>query len=190
MLQRAFYLAAFPARLDRLLRLDERRVYRAARVEADRRPGRRTARRPCSGRRELCKRLAQLQPSSNSRELYEKRTRRPYPWLAVPCAAQFAARAITALGIAAARILFDAPPAKREVEFHVEVYLPKAERLSPARRGLARGPHAGPRAVRRLRQDACAVFAARIAGRLESATKLTALLLEAIDAADSEHGGN
>ena len=70
--------------------------------------------------------------SSNSRELYERLARRPYPWLAA-CAEQFAALASTALGrvVAPHEILFDAPPVAREVEFNVDIYFPKESRYRP-----------------------------------------------------------
>jgi HD superfamily phosphohydrolase len=67
-----------------------------------------------------------------SRELYERLARRPYTWLA-QAGDVLAAVASTHLGrrIAPHEILIDAPPVRREVEFHVEVYFPKESVYRP-----------------------------------------------------------
>lgn len=75
--------------------------------------------------RRLYKRLAEFSHFQH-REWYERIARQPYPWL-VRASEAFAAAASKRLGrrIAPHEILFDAPPVRREVEFHVEVFFPK-----------------------------------------------------------------
>lgn len=75
--------------------------------------------------RRLYKRLAEFS-HFQEREWYERIARQPYPWL-VDASEAFAAAASRQIGrrIAPHEILFDAPPVKREVEFHVEVFFPK-----------------------------------------------------------------
>ena len=50
------------------------------------------------------------------------------------------------------RLLFDAPPVTREVQFDVDIHFPKENRYRPLGRSLAGDSHAGHRAVRRLRE--------------------------------------
>ena len=75
--------------------------------------------------RRLYKRLAEFS-HFQQHEWYERIARQPYPWL-VEASEAFAAAASRQIGrrIAPHEILFDAPPVKREVEFHVEVFFPK-----------------------------------------------------------------
>ena len=75
--------------------------------------------------RRLYKRVAQYSLFQEP-NLYQKMARKPYPWLA-SCADQFAQLASTALSrvIAPHEILLDAPPAKLEVEFQIDVHFPK-----------------------------------------------------------------
>jgi len=75
--------------------------------------------------RRLYKRLAEFS-HFQQREWYERIARQPYAWLAAASEA-FATAASRKIGrrIAPHEILFDAPPARREVEFHVEVNFPK-----------------------------------------------------------------
>ncbi len=157
MLQRAFYLLHGALDVDALFRMTAAGVYRRV-----------GSARPAAARRASCSRASSAPrggstsgwpntASSRSRELYQRLARRPYPWLAA-CAEQFAALASTALGrvVAPHEILFDAPPRAREVQFDVEIYFPKEDRYRRLGRGLAGGPHAGHRAVRRLREAGAA----------------------------------
>ena len=75
--------------------------------------------------RQLYKRLAEFS-HFQQREWYERIARQPYAWL-VAASEAFAAAASTQLGrrVAPHEMLFDAPPVRREVEFHVEVFFPK-----------------------------------------------------------------
>ena len=81
--------------------------------------------------RQLYKRLGEFS-HFQSREFYEQLARRPYPWL-VAAGDVLAAVASTHLGrrIAPHEVLFDAPPVRREVEFHVEVFFPKESVYRP-----------------------------------------------------------
>lgn len=76
-------------------------------------------------RRRLYKRLAELS-YFQQRPWYEQIARQPYPRL-VSLSERFAAAASRRLGrtVPPHEILFDAPPAHREVEFNVEIYFPK-----------------------------------------------------------------
>ncbi len=93
--------------------------------------------------RRLYKRVAQYSFFEDA-ELYGRMAGRPYPWLA-ECARHFAGLAGSALRreVAPEDVLFDAPPAQREVEFNVDVYYPKQDRyrrldeVSPVVRALA-----------------------------------------------------
>ncbi len=75
--------------------------------------------------RRLYKRLVEFS-HFQERQWYERIARQPYAWL-VEASEAFAAAASRQIGrrIAPHEILFDAPPARREVEFHVEVFFPK-----------------------------------------------------------------
>jgi HD superfamily phosphohydrolase len=94
-------------------------------------------------RRRLYKRLAEFS-HFQERPWYEQIAGKPYEWLVLASAA-FAAVAGRAIGreIAPHEILIDAPPVRREVEFHVEVYFPKEDtyrtlaEVSPAVHTLA-----------------------------------------------------
>jgi HD superfamily phosphohydrolase len=79
-------------------------------------------------RRRLYKRLAQYSLFQEP-DIYQRLARRPYPWL-VAAAERFAAVLSGAAGqsIAPHEVLFDAPPAKREVEFQVDVLFTKENR--------------------------------------------------------------
>jgi HD superfamily phosphohydrolase len=75
--------------------------------------------------RRLYKRLAEFS-HFQQRQWYERIARQPYAWLAA-ASEVFAAAVSRKIGrrIAPHEILSDAPPARREVEFHVEVHFPK-----------------------------------------------------------------
>ncbi|HEY2826206.1 MAG TPA: HD domain-containing protein [Pirellulales bacterium] len=131
MFQRAFYLLHSTFDWDALFRLTESQLI----AELERAGAGGPAGELLDGlfgpSRKLYKRLAQYS-FFQERGLYEQLARRPYPWLA-QCSDQFAAVASTALGrrIAPHEVLFDSPPMKREVEFHVEIYFPKEQRYRP-----------------------------------------------------------
>src|SRR5437773_1770864 len=75
--------------------------------------------------RRLYKRLAEFS-HFQERDWYERIAGQPYAWL-VEASEAFAAAASRVLSrrIAPHEILIDAPPVRREVEFHVEVFFPK-----------------------------------------------------------------
>ena len=181
MLQRAFYLLHGQLDLDALFRLSEARMVE----EMERAAGAGPARDLLDGlfgpTRRLYKRLAQYS-IFEQRELYDRLTRQPYPWLAA-CAEQFALLASSALGrvVAPHEILFDAPPIEREVEFDVDVYFIKEDRyrplgeVSPVVRTLAKEQFDDY--VKRVR-----IFAhPRIAADLRERADVAALLSQAID---------
>ncbi len=78
------------------------------------------------------------------KELYQQIARKPYAWL-THFADRLAAQLSTRLRkrVAPHQVLVDAPPEKREVEFHVDVYFPKEQvyrplgEISPAVQTLA-----------------------------------------------------
>jgi hypothetical protein len=94
-------------------------------------------------RRRLYKRWAEFS-YFQERELYEQIARRPYPWLeGLSSALADGLSAKLGRRVAAHQVLVDAPPVKREVEFHVEVAFPKEQchrnlgDISPAVHALA-----------------------------------------------------
>lgn len=131
MLQRAFYLLHDGLDLDHLFRLTEAKMIEALERAAGAGPARDLLDGLFGPTRRLYKRLAQYSIFER-RELYDRLTRQPYPWLAA-CAEQFATLASTELGrvVAPHEILFDAPPIEREVEFNVDVYFAKEGRYRP-----------------------------------------------------------
>ncbi len=155
MLQRAFYLLHAQLDLDQLFRQPEHAFIEhlfegAGRTSQSRDQWSRFAS-PAdellSGlfgpTRLLYKRLAEFSHFQH-RAWYERIARQPYSWL-VQASEAFAAAASKRIGrrIAPHEVLFDAPPVKREVEFHVEVYFPKENvyrtlaEISPAVHTLA-----------------------------------------------------
>lgn len=125
MLQRAFYLLYHELDLDALFRLTERPMI----AELQRVAGNGPAQELLSGlfgtTRLLYKRLAQFSFFQHP-ELYHRLARQPYPWLS-SCAETLANVASKQLGkrVAPHELLIDAPPIKREVEFHVPIYFAK-----------------------------------------------------------------
>lgn len=125
MLQRAFYLLHGQLDLDQLFRLTDQPFIDQIVAAA----GAGGAAELLGGlfgpTRRLYKQLAEFS-HFQQREWYERIARQPYNWLVVASEA-FAAAASRHIGrrIAPHEILFDAPPVRREVEFHVEVYFPK-----------------------------------------------------------------
>jgi HD superfamily phosphohydrolase len=181
MLQRAFYLLHGQLDLDALFRLSESRMIEDMERAAGAGPARDLLDGLFGPTRRLYKRLAQYS-IFEQRELYDRLTRQPYPWLAA-CAEQFALVASSALGrvVAPHEILFDAPPIEREVEFDVDVYFIKEHRyrplgeVSPVVRTLAKEQFDDY--VKRVR-----IFAhPRIAADLRERADVAALLSQAID---------
>ncbi len=126
MLQRAFYLLADSLDLDWLLRQTEEAMIEEMRRVAGETPAGELLSGLFGPVRRLYKRLGQYSIIEQPL-LYQKMARRPYPWL-VTCAERFAAVASRRLRcrVAPTEILFDAPPAKLEVQFNVEVHLRKS----------------------------------------------------------------
>ena len=156
MLQRAFYLLHGRLELDGLFRMTEHEMIDEFERAGSGWPAGELLHGLFGPTRRLYKRLAQYSFLEQG-DLYQRLARRPYPWLAA-CAERFAAIASAALGrvVAPHEVLFDAPPVAREVQFDVQIHFPKESALPAAGRGLAGDPHAGHRAVRRLREASAA----------------------------------
>jgi len=143
MLQRAFFLLQAQLDLDQLFRQAEPAFIDQLVSSAGDAPAGELLGGLFGPSRRLYKRLAEFSHFQH-REWYERIARQPYPWL-VKASESFAAAASKRLGrrIAPHEILFDAPPVKREVEFHVEVFFPKENvyrtlaEISPAVHTLA-----------------------------------------------------
>ena len=183
MLQRAFYLLHEHLDVDALFRLAEQPMIDAMRKSAGDGPAAELLDGLFGPTRRLYKRVVQCSLFQHP-ELYQRLARRPYPWL-VRCAEQFSGVASRALSrvVAPHEILFDAPPAKLEVEFNIEVFYAKegAYRqlgdVSPVVKTLARQQFDDY--VKRVR-----LFAhPRIAADLRALSSLPELLAEAIDLA-------
>jgi HD superfamily phosphohydrolase len=125
MLQRAFYLLYAQLDLDQLFRLTEQPLVDQLLAAAGQSPAADLLDGLFGPARRLYKRLAELS-HFQQREYYEQIARRPYPWL-VAASEALAAAASKHVGrrVAPHEVLLDAPPVRREVEFHVEVYFPK-----------------------------------------------------------------
>jgi HD superfamily phosphohydrolase len=143
MLQRAFYLLRERLDFDDLLTSgDGEFVVKLARA-AHGGPAGALVEGLFGAKRRLYKRLAQFS-FLDDRALFERLARRSYDWL-VRASEALAHLAGARLGrdVAAADILFDAPPVEREVEFNVQIYYPKERRyrafadVSPVVRTLA-----------------------------------------------------
>lgn len=181
MLQRAFYLLHERLDFDSLFRLTEGPMIEVLRQAAGDGPAAELLDGLFGPTRRLYKRLAQYS-FLEQREIYERISRRPYPWLAA-CAARFAEVAGAAIGreIAPHEILFDAPPMEREVQFDVDIFFPKQNRyrpldeVSPVVRTLAKDQFDDY--VKRVR-----IFAhPRLVGDLRKLDNLSPLLVEAIE---------
>jgi HD superfamily phosphohydrolase len=125
MLQRAFYLLYHRLNLDALFRQTEDDLVRALVTASAGGPVQDLLDGLFGPVRRLYKRLAQFSFFEH-RELYQRLARRPYPWL-VACAEEYANRISAQIGrrVAPTEVLFDAPPAKLEVEFNIEIYFRK-----------------------------------------------------------------
>ena len=143
MLQRAFYLLHDELELDTLFRLSETAMVDVMRTAAGAGPAGDLLDGLFGRRRQLYKRLAQVNFIQEA-GIYQRLARRPYPWL-VACAEELANIASKHLSrrIAPHQILIDAPPVTLEVEFDVDVYYAKEDRyrrlgdVSPVVRTLA-----------------------------------------------------
>lgn len=125
MFQRAFYLLYHRLDLDALFRQSEGDLIRTLMRVADEGPAQELLDGLFGPVRRLYKRMAQFS-FFEQRELYEQLARRPYPWLAT-CAEEFAAVLSRHVGrrVAPTEILFDAPPAKLEIEFQIDIHFRK-----------------------------------------------------------------
>jgi HD superfamily phosphohydrolase len=144
MFQRAFYLLHHRLDLDALFRQSEDDLIRTLVRAAGDGPAQELLDGLFGPVRRLYKRIAQFS-FFEQRELYQQLARRPYPWLAT-CAEELAAVLSRHVGrrIAPTEILFDAPPAKLEIEFQIEIYFRKEAvyrplgAVSPVVQALAR----------------------------------------------------
>jgi HD superfamily phosphohydrolase len=144
MLQRAFYLLHRDLDLDRLFRHTEDDMVRELLRASEGGASRELVHGLFGPRRRLYKQLAQYS-YFEQRDIYECLARRPYPWL-VGCAEEFAVTIARHAGrtVEPWEVIFDAPPAKLEVEFNIEIYFRKEGRyrvlgdVSPVLQTLAR----------------------------------------------------
>jgi HD superfamily phosphohydrolase len=125
MLQRAFAMLKPQLDLDQLFRLSERPFVDHLLAVAGDSPAGELLAGLFGPTRKLYKRLAEFS-HFQERQWYEQVARRPFSWL-VGIGENLAFAASKRLGrrIPPHEILFDAPPLRREVEFHVEVFFPK-----------------------------------------------------------------
>jgi len=143
MLQRSFYLLHEQLDLDQLFRQAEKPFIDQLVQASTNQPAADLLSGLFGPTRRLYKRLAEFSHFQH-RDWYERIARQPYRWL-VSASELFASLASRQIGrrIAPHEILFDAPPVKREVEFHVEVFFPKENvyrtlaEISPAVHTLA-----------------------------------------------------
>jgi HD superfamily phosphohydrolase len=125
MLQRAFSMLHEQLDLDQLFRQAEKPFIDQLVLAAVNHPAAELLSGLFGPTRRLYKRLAEFSHFQH-RNWYERIARQPYRWL-VTASEVFASLASRQIGrrIAPHEVLFDAPPVKREVEFHVEVFFPK-----------------------------------------------------------------
>lgn len=131
MLQRAFELVKDRLVLDEMYLLDEQAWIGAILSATKGDPAAELLDGLFGPRRRLYKRLAQYSISDDP-GVYEKLRGRPHRWLTC-CAERFAESASRRLGrvVAPHQIVFDAPPARREVQFDVEIFFAKEGRYRP-----------------------------------------------------------
>jgi HD superfamily phosphohydrolase len=125
MLQRAFYMLQPQLDFDQLFRHSERTFVEQLVAAAGSGPASDLLSGLFGTTRRLYKRLAEFSHFQQG-EWYERIARQPYSWL-VAAGETMAFTASKQIGrrIAPHEVLFDAPPVRREVEFHVQVYFPK-----------------------------------------------------------------
>lgn len=144
MLQRAFYELLPRLNMDALLGLTDEPFLAALRAASGDPPAAALLDGLFGPERRLYKRAAEYS-FFQSHELYSRLARRGYPWL-VQCADRLADELARRLGrpVAAADVLIDAPPVKRETAFDVEVWFAKDDSyrrladISPVVAGFAR----------------------------------------------------
>lgn len=184
MLQRAFFLLRESLDLDQLFQLSEQPFIEMLSQAGEGKPVHELLQGIFGAQRQLYKRIAQYSCLENP-GLYIELARRPYPWL-VQCAEQLAHLLSEPLGEAVAEheILIDAPPVALEVEFDLDVYLPRLQtycrlgEISPVLRTLAQEQFDDY--VKRVR-----VFAhPRLLGRFDSVANLSDLVARAAQRAD------
>jgi len=189
MLQRAFFRLQHRIDMEPLFRLGDDAFVDVLRQAAQGEPQHKSALALLEGlfgaSRRLYKRVAQYS-FFEERAVYDRLARRPFPWL-VRCAENFARLASAEVGqpIEPDQVLFDAPPAEREVEFRVHVHYLKENRyrllgeVSPVVRALAEQQFDDY--VKRVR-----LFAdPDVATALRAIADLPALLYRAADATDA-----
>jgi len=125
MFQRAFYLLYHRLDLDSLFRQSEEDLIRTLLRAAGEGPAKELLDGLFGPVRRLYKRMTQFS-LFEQRELYQQLARRPYPWLTT-CAEEFAAVLSRHVGrrVAPTEVLFDAPPAKLEIEFQIDIHFRK-----------------------------------------------------------------
>ncbi|MGQ9504387.1 MAG: HD domain-containing protein [Thermogutta sp.] len=139
-------------------------------------------------RRRLYKRIVQYH-FFHDREVYSKLAGRPYHWL-VRCCSVLCDELSRKLGrkIDHHKLLLDAPPTHKEIEFRVDVFFPKEEiyrplsEVSPVVRALAQEQF--DHYVKRVRLFG----AADIAGEIRSIPHLRDLILKAIEITETSSG--
>ncbi len=184
MLQRAFFLLRESLDLDQLFQLPEQPFIEMLSQAGEEKPVHQLLQGIFGAQRQLYKRIAQYSCLENP-GLYIELARRPYPWL-VQCAEQLAHLLSDLLGEAVAEheILIDAPPIALEVEFDLDVYLPRLQtyrrlgEVSPVLRTLAQEQFDDY--VKRVR-----IFAhPRLLARFDSVANLSDLVAQAAERAD------
>jgi len=184
MLQRAFFLLRESLDLDQLFQLPEQPFIEMLSQAGEGKPVHQLLQGIFGAQRQLYKRIAQYSCLENP-GLYIELARRPYPWL-VQCAEQLAHLLSEPRGEAVAEheILIDAPPVALEVEFDLDVYLPRLQtyrrlgEISPVLRTLAQEQFDDY--VKRVR-----IFAhPRLLARFDSVTNLSDLVAQAAQRAD------
>jgi uncharacterized protein len=144
MLQRAFWHLREQLDLQSLFQLTEGPFIACLQEASGQGPARGLLDGLFGSRRMIYKRLAQYSFFEQP-DIYGRLSGRPYPWL-VECAGRFAGLLSRAIGqeIDASHILFDAPPAHKEVELTVQIHYTKEgkyrwlDEVSPVVRTLAR----------------------------------------------------
>ena len=184
MLQRAFFLLREFLDLEQLFQLSEQPFIEMMSQAGEGKPVHQLWQGIFGVQRQLYKRINQYSCLENP-GLYAALARRPYPWL-VQCAEQLAHLLSESLGetVAEHEILIDSPPVTLEVEFDLDVYLPRPQRyrrlgeISPVLRTLAQEQFDDY--VKRVR-----IFAhPRWLARLDSVENLSDLVSQAAERTD------
>ena len=125
MLQRAFYFLHTDMNLDQLFRLTESSFITQCLIHAEQNPARELLQGLFGSKRQLYKRVAQYSCFQQN-DIYRRLARQPYSWLTA-CGTSLSEILSHRLGqqVEPHKILVDAPPVKREIEFNIEVHFPK-----------------------------------------------------------------